>query len=63
MTHEASIALLIDADNCPAGKIEEFIDELAKYGVINIRRAYGNGKTRASRPGSQCFTITQSSIF
>lgn len=42
MTHEANIALLIDADNCPAAKIEEIIDELAKYGVINIRRAYGN---------------------
>lgn len=42
MTHESSIALLIDADNCPAAKIEEIVDELAKYGVINIRRAYGN---------------------
>ncbi|MDP2785937.1 MAG: NYN domain-containing protein [Sulfurimicrobium sp.] len=42
MTHESNIALLIDADNCPAAKIEEIIDELAKYGVINIRRAYGN---------------------
>ncbi len=45
MTHEASIALLIDADNSPANKIEEIIDELAKYGVINIRRAYGNWKS------------------
>ena len=46
MTHEASIALLIDADNSPANKIEEIIDELAKYGVINIRRAYGNWKSQ-----------------
>jgi uncharacterized LabA/DUF88 family protein len=45
MTQEASIALLIDADNSPANKIEEIIDELAKYGVINIRRAYGNWKS------------------
>lgn len=44
MSHESNIALLIDADNCPAAKIEEIIDELAKYGVINIRRAYGNWK-------------------
>ncbi|HLP97255.1 MAG TPA: NYN domain-containing protein [Sideroxyarcus sp.] len=45
MTHETSIALLIDADNSPADKIEEILDELAKYGVINIRRAYGNWKS------------------
>jgi uncharacterized LabA/DUF88 family protein len=45
MNAEASIALLIDADNSPANKIEEIIDELAKYGVINIRRAYGNWKS------------------
>lgn len=45
MTNEASIALLIDADNSPASKIDEILDELAKYGVINIRRAYGNWKS------------------
>lgn len=46
MTHEPRIALLIDADNSPAGKIDEILDELAKYGVINIRRAYGDWKSR-----------------
>jgi uncharacterized LabA/DUF88 family protein len=45
MPHETSIALLIDADNSPAGKIEEILDELANYGVIDIRRAYGNWKS------------------
>jgi uncharacterized LabA/DUF88 family protein len=45
MTHDTSIALLIGADNSPAGKIEEILDELAKYGVINIRRAFGNWKS------------------
>lgn len=45
MNHETNIALLIDADNSPAGKIEEILDELANYGVINIRRAYGNWKS------------------
>ena len=45
MTHESSIAMLIDADNSPASKIEEILDELANYGVINIRRAYGNWKS------------------
>ena len=37
-----SIALLIDADNAPAAKIDFIIAELATYGVVNIRRAYGN---------------------
>lgn len=45
-THEtaANIALLIDADNAPANKIDFIIAELAKHGVVNIRRAYGNWK-------------------
>lgn len=39
-----SIALLIDADNAPAAKIEFIISELASYGIVNIRKAYGNWK-------------------
>ena len=38
------IALLIDADNSPASKIDVILAELAKSGVANIRRAYGNWK-------------------
>ncbi|MFP4351846.1 MAG: NYN domain-containing protein [Puniceicoccaceae bacterium] len=41
-----SIALLIDADNAPAAKIDFIIAELASYGMVNIRRAYGNWKKR-----------------
>jgi uncharacterized LabA/DUF88 family protein len=41
-THTNSIALLIDADNAPAGKIDFILSELASHGVVNIRRAYGN---------------------
>lgn len=41
------IALLIDADNCTSGKITAILDELSKYGVINIRRAYGDWKSSA----------------
>ncbi|MDF1657002.1 MAG: NYN domain-containing protein [Verrucomicrobiales bacterium] len=41
-----SIALLIDADNAPAAKIEFIITELASHGVVNIRRAYGNWAKR-----------------
>ena len=36
------IALLIDADNAPAEMIDEILTELSTFGVINIRRAYGN---------------------
>jgi uncharacterized protein (TIGR00288 family) len=43
-TSRESIALLIDADNAPAAKINFVIAELASYGVVNIRRAYGNWK-------------------
>jgi uncharacterized LabA/DUF88 family protein len=41
---EAHIALLIDADNSPAGKIGLILSELSTFGVTNVRRAYGNWK-------------------
>ena len=41
---DVRIALLIDADNSPAAKIDVILAELAKLGVANIRRAYGNWK-------------------
>ena len=44
-SNSESIALLIDADNAPAAKIEFIIAELATSGVVNIRRAYGNWKS------------------
>lgn len=36
------IALFIDADNAPAKKFEDVLSEVAKYGVVTIRKAYGN---------------------
>ncbi|PKV14606.1 NYN domain-containing protein [Xanthomonas prunicola] len=39
------IALLIDADNAPAGKIDVVLAEVARYGAANVRRAYGNWKS------------------
>jgi uncharacterized protein (TIGR00288 family) len=36
------IALLIDADNAPADKIDEILTELSTLGEISVRRAYGN---------------------
>ena len=41
---ESHIALLIDADNSPAGKIDVVLTELSTFGVTNVRRAYGNWK-------------------
>ncbi|MGY1425955.1 NYN domain-containing protein [Lysobacter sp. A289] len=38
------IALLIDADNAPAAKIDVILAEVARYGVANVRRAYGDWK-------------------
>ncbi len=39
------IALFIDADNAPASKFEAVLSEVAKYGVVTIRKAYGNWKS------------------
>lgn len=42
---DVKIALLIDTDNSPSAKIDVLLSELAKYGVVYIRRAYGNWKS------------------
>ncbi|TGA68225.1 NYN domain-containing protein [Aliivibrio fischeri] len=39
---KGQIALFIDADNAPSKKIDFILSELANYGIVNIRRAYGN---------------------
>ncbi len=44
------IALFIDADNAPASKFEEVLSEVAKYGVVTIRKAYGNWKNTSLKP-------------
>jgi uncharacterized LabA/DUF88 family protein len=41
---EKRIAVLIDADNAPASKIDEILVEVAAFGVANVRRAYGDWK-------------------
>ena len=42
---ESRIALLIDADNAPASKIDVILAEVARHGAANVRRAYGNWKS------------------
>ena len=44
------IALFIDADNAPASRFEDVLSEVAKYGVVTIRKAYGNWKSPTLRP-------------
>jgi len=44
------IALFIDADNAPASKFEDVLSEVAKYGVVTIRKAYGNWKNPSLKP-------------
>lgn len=45
MEKEMNIALLIDCDNSSHQAIEGVLNELSKYGVTNIRRAYGDWKS------------------
>lgn len=45
MDKEKKIALLIDCDNVSYKSIDGVINELAKYGAVNIRRAYGDWKS------------------
>jgi len=40
--NEDRIALFIDCDNISHKAIEGIINELSKYGIVNIRQAYGN---------------------
>jgi len=49
MEKEQKIALLIDCDNVSYRAIPGVLNELAKYGVTNIRRAYGNWKSTAMK--------------
>ena len=45
MEKERKIALLIDCDNVSHKAIDGVLNELAKYGVVNIRKAYGDWKS------------------
>ncbi len=49
MEKENRIVLLIDCDNVSHKSIEGVINELSKYGKINIRNAYGNWKSESMK--------------
>src|SRR5690606_41557818 len=42
MNNNYRIALLIDCDNVSHQSIEGVLQELAKYGAVNVRHAHGN---------------------
>lgn len=42
MTDRLRIALLIDCDNVSHNSIEGVLEELAKYGMVNVRHAHGD---------------------
>lgn len=43
-TDDRFVALFIDADNAPASHVDVILNELASFGTVSIRRAYGNWK-------------------
>ncbi|HET6652503.1 MAG TPA: NYN domain-containing protein [Nocardioides sp.] len=47
---ERRIALLIDADNAPAAKVDVILAEVARHGAANVRRAYGDWKSPNLKP-------------
>ena len=53
MDSRAHIALLIDADNSSARKIDLILNELSAYGETSIRRAYGNWNKAGLRPWTE----------
>lgn len=44
-TKQPRFAVLIDADNAPVAIIAALLEEVAKYGIASIRRAYGDWTT------------------
>lgn len=45
LMHQKRIALLIDCDNVSHSAIEGVLEELAKYGMVNVRHAHGDWKS------------------
>lgn len=45
MAKDIRIALLIDCDNVSYRSAEGVLEELSKYGKVNVRQAYGNWKS------------------
>ena len=59
---QQKIALFIDADNAPASKFDVVLSEVAKYGVVTIRKAYGNWKSPTLKSWEELENITDSTL-
>lgn len=46
MTDSPRLAVLIDADNTSPKLVKEMLDELASYGTLTVKRAYGDWTTQ-----------------
>ena len=47
MPEQTRIALLIDCDNVSHNSIEGVLEELAKYGLVNVRHAHGDWNSQS----------------
>lgn len=54
METKVRIAMLIDADNAPAKHIDTILSDIAEFGVVNIRKAYGNWKSSSLQKWEGC---------
>jgi len=46
MNQKQQIAILIDCDNASPNSIEGVLEELAKYGMVNVRHAHGDWQSK-----------------
>jgi NYN domain len=47
--NQKKLAVLIDAENTQASIIEALLAEIAKYGIVSVRRIYGDWTTTLLR--------------
>ena len=48
-TETERLAVLNDADNASASVVKELLEEVAKYGIAMVKRAYGDWTTQVQR--------------
>ncbi|WOH37680.1 NYN domain-containing protein [Thalassotalea fonticola] len=55
-THLPKIGLFIDADNAPASQVNFIMTDIAKYGIVTIKRAYGNWQKPCLNSWAKCLS-------
>lgn len=65
MSDETSkkLAVLIDADNAQASLCNELFSEVSKYGLANVKRAYGDWTTTNLKGWKELFTNMQFNLY